>query len=131
MHAFHLKETQWIKQIDYIVPVPLHVKRQKKRGYNQAECIAKGLASVLNIPIDNNNLYRTIYTETQTKKDKNSRIDNVKDVFALREESLFTGKHILLVDDVVTTGATVFGCEKALRNAKNIKLYLCCVAIPK
>ena len=99
---------------DRIIPVPLHSDKLKKRGYNQSEMIARGLSSVLKAPVDTRTLRRTTYTETQTKKSRIERWENVKSVFAATSASNLNGQHVLLVDDVLTTGATIEGCAQAL-----------------
>ncbi|WP_242695843.1 ComF family protein [Desertivirga brevis] len=92
---------------DVIVPVPLHPKRQKKRGYNQSEYFARGLSETMHIPIDTSTLQRGAFTSSQTKKSRFLRYENMKDVFFLSKAEEFEGKHILLVDDIITTGATI------------------------
>lgn len=96
--------------IDVLVPLPLNPIREKKRGYNQATALCNGIASVLNKPVVDNNVHRTVYTETQTHKDRISRWENMDGIFAIRNPSSLEHKHILLVDDVVTTGATLEAC---------------------
>lgn len=99
--------------IDIICPVPLHPKKLKKRGFNQSNYIAKGIAEVLHVPVYPNGLVRRHFTETQTKKTKIDRWENVKDVFQLAPGLNFEHKHILIVDDVTTTGATLEACAHA------------------
>lgn len=93
--------------IDLIMPVPLHPRKLRKRGFNQSECLARGLSDVLHIPLDVRNLQRSSFTATQTKRTRYARWENVSSVFQLRDTKSLTGKHILLVDDVITTGATL------------------------
>lgn len=99
---------------DVIIPVPLHPARQRKRGYNQSEFIARGLSTVLEIPVILSQLVRTENTETQTKKSRFARYENLKTGFRYRGNYDLTGKHVLLVDDVVTTGATLEACSNSL-----------------
>lgn len=106
-------KTSEAKEIDVICPVPLHPKKLKRRGYNQSYCIAKGIAEVLLKPVLPHAIARTSYTETQTKKSKIDRWENVKDVFTISQPDFVDHKHILLVDDVTTTGATLEACAKA------------------
>lgn len=94
-----------------IVPVPIHIRRYRERGYNQAEEIAKGIATVLEIPIVPNGLKRTAYQASQTSKGKYSRSQILQSSFALKDPSL---RKVLLVDDVVTTGSTINACFGAL-----------------
>ena len=95
------------QDIDYIIPIPLHPKKLKKRGYNQSEWIAMGLSQGMQKPYLNDILTRTQFTETQTKKSRFNRWENVKEVFAIQNEEQIQGKHLLLCDDVLTTGATM------------------------
>ena len=99
---------------DCIIPVPLHRDKLKKRGYNQSEMIARGMSKAMDIPVDTKTLVRSTFTETQTKKSRIERWENVKSVFAVNAGSNLNGRHVLLVDDVLTTGATIEGCAQAL-----------------
>jgi ComF family protein len=103
-----------LSSVDVIVPVPLHPKKLKKRGYNQSECIAKGLSEALKIETNSHSLYRKTNTQSQTKKSRFDRWENVKDVFAIKNKHVFSDKHVLLVDDVITTGATLEACISQL-----------------
>lgn len=102
------------KHFDRIIPVPLHADKLKKRGYNQSEMIARGLSKAMHIPVDTKVLARTTFTETQTHKSRIERWENVKSVFAANSAINLNGQHVLLVDDVLTTGATIEGCAQAL-----------------
>jgi len=108
--------------IDFLVPVPLHPKRQHKRGYNQSEIIALGMKETLGVEIITDNLVRAVSTSTQTKKSRQARWENVKDIFVVRRPEQFEGKHILLIDDVITTGSTLEACGNIL--IKNCTLQL-------
>lgn len=99
---------------DIIIPVPLHHKREKLRGYNQSLCIAKGIAEILQIPLSEGQLKRNIATKSQTKKNRYSRYENMIGVFHLQNAAILKGKHVLLVDDVITTGATLEACATTL-----------------
>lgn len=102
------------KAIDYIIPVPLHPKKERTRGYNQSACIADGIAEVLEVQVQKTSLIRKKITETQTRKSRFIRYENMLTVFELLEPKLFINKHILLVDDVITTGATLEACGNTL-----------------
>lgn len=108
--------------IDAIVPVPLHPKKQKIRGYNQSEEIAKGIQEVVGLPIFPELLKRTRFNETQTHKNKEERWKNAEGLFSLAANEGFEGKHILLIDDVLTTGSTAIACLKCLQQIPNVKL---------
>lgn len=117
-----LKGSDFIRSVDVIVPVPLHPKKEKERGYNQAEMIAAGLSLATAIPMSTGNLIRSVYNPTQTKRTKTQRWENVKGVFSVKHPPEFEDKHILLVDDVITTGSTLEACGLALQECKNIKI---------
>lgn len=95
-----------LADVDLILPIPLHPKKMKIRGYNQSEWIAKGLASATGIPYRTDILVRNTFTETQTKKSRFNRWQNVKDVFAIADVESLKNKHVIVCDDVLTTGAT-------------------------
>ena len=122
MYGKELLGSEFLQPIDLLVPVPLHRKKKKQRGYNQAEIIAKGLSKATSIPISTDNLIRTIHNPTQTKFDKTRRWENVKDIFDVKNPEEFENKHILLVDDVITTGSTLEGCGVALQKCNDIKI---------
>ena len=103
--------------LDLIVPVPLHPARLREREFNQAELLARLIASLYKIMVSADNLIRRRYTKTQTELESQDRLVNVKDSFAVRTPELFKGKNILLVDDVMTTGATSSEAALALKNA--------------
>jgi len=109
-------------KVDVVVPVPLHKKKLKQRGYNQSEFIAIGVARVLNCEMNTNLLKRMEHSESQTKKSKYERWENVGAAFTLTDSNQYIGKHILLVDDVVTTGATLEACCKKLEEIEGVKL---------
>lgn len=102
------------KEIDFIVPVPMFRQKEIKRGYNQADIIAQGVADAMQIPIAKDLVQRIQFTSTQTKKDRTERWDNVKNTFMIKDELLFKNKSILLIDDVITTGATLESCGETI-----------------
>jgi ComF family protein len=106
---------------DCLVPVPMHPKKLRKRGYNQSEEIAKGLSLSLGIPLDMNILKRDIDAESQTKKNRFSRWENTKDLYALNELN-DNYNHIVIVDDVITTGSTIESCVRAVHQFKDVKV---------
>ena len=112
-----LKESNYHQQFDLIVPVPLHLKKLKKRGYNQSDSFAKGLAQVLEVPWEATILARTADTSTQTKKTRLERWQNVGALFSIADPGTVYNKRVLLVDDVMTTGATLEACALVLLEA--------------
>lgn len=116
------------KTIDLIVPVPLHPKKEKKRGYNQSEWISKGISETFGKPVSVNNLRRNLHTSTQTRKNRYERWENVENIFEVNQPDEFKGKHILLIDDVVTTGSTLESCALQLLLIENVKVSIATLA---
>ncbi|WP_286130579.1 ComF family protein [Solirubrum puertoriconensis] len=114
--------------VDLIVPVPLHRRKLAKRGYNQADAFAEGLAASLQVPWSAHVLRRTSYTTTQTKKTRAERWENVANVFEVAEPAAVTGKHVLVVDDVLTTGATLEACAQKLLQAGAARVSIATIA---
>jgi len=123
-----LLEAGYKDAFDLIVPVPLHYARRKLRGYNQSEEFGKGLSQILDIPCDDSYMKRDAMTETQTRKGKLNRWENVSSIFRVIDSRAIAAKRILLVDDVVTTGATLEACGKALLQAGCAELSIACIA---
>lgn len=117
-----IKDAELFQNIDYLVPIPLHPKKEFMRGYNQSYVIAQGVEDKTNIPIVKDGLVRKVFTSTQTKKSREERWENVKDIFELKNKNIFVGKHILLLDDVLTTGATLMAAGKTLLQVPDIKV---------
>ncbi|HCQ30644.1 MAG TPA: hypothetical protein DIU39_10180 [Flavobacteriales bacterium] len=108
------KSNRWTN-FDYIIPVPLHPKKEKIRGYNQSLLLAEGIAKHITGEVLNDNLVRNIFTETQTKKSRLERWKNTSDIFVLNNPKQINQKHILLIDDIITTGSTLEACINALK----------------
>lgn len=122
MFGKDLLGSEFLAPVELIVPVPLHPRREKKRGYNQAEIIAKGLSETTGLVLSTGNLLREVYNPTQTKRTKTQRWENVKDIFKVADPLLFEQKHLLLVDDVITTGSTLEACGTALQVCKDVRI---------
>lgn len=116
------KDSGFFRGVDGLVPVPLHPKKFKKRGYNQAERIAAGLSSVTGIPVWDQYLYRKRHSETQTRKGRFERWENVERIFALQDSGPLRHSHLMVIDDVLTTGATLEGCLQVLQGVPDIAL---------
>ena len=117
-----------LNKIDMIIPVPLHENKFLKRGYNQSEEFAKGLASITNITLKTDILFRLKESETQTKKTRIQRWENVNDIFYVKDPAVLSNKHILLIDDVITTGATIEACAQTLLKNPETKLSVLALA---
>jgi competence protein ComFC len=119
------------EDISMIIPVPLHPRKQKKRGFNQSEIIARGIASKINADVQPSVLYRKSFSGTQTRKSKYERWENVESIFAIKNYDLIKNKHILLVDDVITTGATIEACAQVLLRVEGVSVSVVAVAFTR
>jgi len=117
--------------IDVIHPVPLHIKKLKRRGYNQSEMIAKGIAEGLNKPLITDAIIRIAESDTQTVRSRYERWQNVKGIFKIVKKNKLSNKHILLVDDVVTTGSTLESCAIEMLDLDNTKVSIATLAFAK
>ena len=129
--ALSFIEANFFDGIDAIVPVPLTKKRQRQRGYNQSFCIAKGISRVTGLPKYDKVLCRTRFVQSQTQIGHWERQKNVENVFKLKDADAIRGRHILLVDDVVTTGATIAACARELLKAGDVKISLLSLGFAK
>jgi len=128
-HGQIIAENNFIDKVDYVIPVPLHRKKLKKRGYNQVSGFGKRLAHHLNAEFLENALIKTANTKTQTKKGRIGRWQNNKALYILSDPLQLENKNILLVDDVITTGATMEICANTLKEAKGVTLYITSMAV--
>jgi ComF family protein len=126
--GFQLFKNDLFNSVDYITSVPLHREKEIKRGYNQANLIGEGLSEILEIPFASSILRKTKFTDSQTKKNRIQRWENVKEIFQLEEENTIKGKHILLIDDVITTGSTLEACTAELIKADGVRVSIAAVA---
>lgn len=127
--ATELLPYHFFSGIDVIIPVPLHPKKQRARGYNQSEWIARGISGISSIPVDTTSVSRNKKTETQTRKTLFERWDNVDRAFTLHFPERFTSKHILIIDDVLTTGATTVACASAFEEVAGIRISVLTLAV--
>jgi ComF family protein len=123
-----LKQIDGLKSVDYIVPVPLHKSRLRERGYNQSTHFAIGLADKLPALVEEHNLIRVVKTATQTHKSRFARFENMQEVFVVNNPERLNGKHVLLVDDIVTTGSTLEACAQQLLKIPGLKLSITAIA---
>ncbi len=123
-----LKSSKRFPKIDFVVPVPLHKKKLKKRGYNQLTSFGLSIADINNASYVDTILIRKSVTETQTLKERFERWKNVQEIFHIENINFFDGKHVLLIDDVITTGATLEACAKQILKSKNVKISIVTMA---
>lgn len=120
--ATEVLQSSFFEGIDIIIPVPLAKERQRQRGYNQSEMLAKGISEVTGISIDTTSVRRMRFKESQTRLTRHDRMNNVENMFVLSDSAqTLAGKHVLLVDDVTTTGATIISCANAMKDIPGIK----------
>jgi len=117
-----LLNSKRFENIDALIPLPLYAEKERKRGYNQAAIICNGMSQIMNIPVITTKLQRQRYTETQTKKHRAERWENVEGSFKVNDADALKGKHLLLVDDVVTTGATLEAAGMVLLKVPDVSL---------
>jgi len=124
------KDTSFIPEVDFIIPVPLHPKKQKKRGYNQMTVFGENLGNRFGVEYKENILLRQVYTESQTRKTAEERRKNVAGAFKVTNGQKHAGKHFLIIDDVITTGATIEACIETLHNEiPNAKVSVLAMAV--
>jgi ComF family protein len=121
--------SDFLTDIDLIIPVPLHQSKKRARGFNQSEIISDGISSATGIAIDRDSLQRITGTETQTRRSRFERWINVEGIFCVKDTSLLEGKHILLIDDVITTGSTLESCANELLKAEGVKVSVAALAV--
>lgn len=129
MFCRELQQSDWMSSIDALLPVPLHPRKQKKRGFNQSDMLAETMAKAARKELLTGVLKRTQFTETQTHKSRAERLENLHQAFALSDAKAAADKHILLVDDVLTTGATIEACARTLATIPGIRLSIATLAI--
>ena len=120
--ANEMQLAHYFDGIDVLLPVPLSRKRLRQRGYNQSEMLAIGVSDITHLPVVTKALRRKHFVKSQTRLSRHERQENVEDMFELRDSSRLQGKHVLLIDDICTTGATLIACIDALKNIPGIRL---------
>ena len=128
LYGLSLKTSGFINDIDIIIPVPLHPLKERIRGFNQSETISMGIADVTRLPVDIKSLARILVSVTQTKRSRYERWTNVEGIFQVIDSKSIMGKHILLVDDVITTGSTIESCANELLRIEGVKVSVVALA---
>jgi len=128
IYGFSLADSDFLKGTDLIIPVPLHPRRKRERGFNQSELIAEGISSVTELPVDCLSLERKVVTSTQTKRSRYDRWENVEGIFRVSRPEMLRGKHILLVDDVITTGSTIESCVNEILKIEGTRVSVAALA---
>ena len=128
-----LLESGNFEGVDLVIPVPLHYRRRLMRGYNQSEQLALGVGRKMGVKCDFRSVRRRSYNESQTSKSRSERWDNVEEIFEVRDAQRLRGRHILLVDDVLTTGATISSCAMAILRAcdGDVRISIATLAVSK
>jgi ComF family protein len=126
--GYRLAQTSRYNNVDTIIPLPLNPRKERKRGYNQAAIITEGIAAAWPKQVQKNSVQRSVYTETQTHKNRITRWQTMEGVFEIIDEELLADKHLLLVDDIVTTGATLEACGEKLLEVPGTKLSIVTLA---
>lgn len=128
IYGLSLKTSGFTNDIDLIMPVPLHPMKKKIRGFNQSETISMGIADATHLPVDLKSLARILVSATQTKRSRYERWTNVEGIFQVIDPQTVAGKHVLLVDDVITTGSTIESCSNELLKIKGVKVSVVALA---
>jgi ComF family protein len=128
IYGLSLKTSGFTNDIDLIMPVPLHPMKKKIRGFNQSETISMGIADATHLPVDLKSLARILVSATQTKRSRYERWTNVEGIFQVIDPQPVAGKHVLLVDDVITTGSTIESCSNELLKIKGVKVSVVALA---
>jgi ComF family protein len=130
MFGMELRQSQRMSHFDCIIPVPLHPRRLKERGYNQCDSIVQGVAESMQTNYDLNNLVRQQYNDSQTRMSRYKRWQNVETIFGIHQPQKWHNAHILLIDDVITTGSTIEACAQVLSQIPGIRISIASIAIP-
>jgi ComF family protein len=128
VYGLSLKSSGFTSDIDLIIPVPLHPAKKRIRGFNQSDVISTGIAEVTGLPVDTTSLVRTEVSATQTKRSRYERWTNVEGIFHVPDPKIIRGRHVLLVDDVITTGSTIESCANELLKVEGVKVSVIALA---
>jgi ComF family protein len=128
IYGLTLNPSDFMKDIDMIIPVPLHPAKERIRGFNQSEIISRGIADASTLPLETKIIERMTVSATQTKRSRYERWTNVEGIFRVSNPQMIAGKHILLVDDVITTGSTIESCATELLKTDGVKVSVVALA---
>ena len=128
LYGLSLETSGFINDIDIIIPVPLHPIKKRIRGFNQSETISMGIADATHLPVDTKSLARVLVSSTQTKRSRYERWTNVEGIFQVFDSQTIMGKHVLLVDDVITTGSTIESCTNELLKIEGVRVSVVALA---
>lgn len=128
IYGLILKPSGFTENIDMIIPVPLHPSKKRSRGFNQSEVISSGLADTTGLPVNATSIERALASSTQTKRSRYDRWVNVEGIFRVIDPDAIKGRHVLLVDDVITTGSTMESCINELLGIEGVKVSVVAIA---
>jgi ComF family protein len=129
IYGVTLKNSDFTDDIDIIIPVPLHPSKKRIRGFNQSDIISEGISEATGLPVDKMSLSRITVSSTQTKKSRYERWTNVEGIFSVADATNLRGKHVLLVDDVITTGSTIESCTTELLKTEGVRVSVVALAV--
>ena len=124
-----LSDSDFLKGVDMIIPVPLHPSKKRIRGFNQSEAIAGGFSEATGLPVSQGILERTTRSQTQTKRSRYERWINVEGIFNVTDRNAIAGRHVLIIDDVITTGSTLEACAEELMKSDGVKISVAALAV--
>jgi ComF family protein len=128
IYGLSLRSSGFMDDVDLIIPVPLHPSKKRSRGFNQCDIISSGLSDVSGVPVDTDSLVRVTVSDTQTKRSRYERWTNVEGIFMVADSENLRGQHILLVDDVITTGSTIESCTNELLKVEGVRVSVVALA---
>lgn len=129
IYAASLKSSDFLVGIDMIIPVPLHPSRERRRGFNQSDLICEGISEISGIPVRKDILRRVVLSDTQTRRSRYERWLNVDGIFDVAVPLAIEGKHLLIVDDVITTGSTIEACASEILKVKDVQVSVIALAV--
>ena len=129
IYGLSLKDSDFINDLDIIIPVPLHPSKERVRGFNQSDIISQGISGATGLPVNSSALSRVTVSATQTKKSRYDRWTNVEGIFNVTDPGYLKGKHVLLVDDVITTGSTIESCTNELLKTEGGRVSVAALAV--